>query len=291
MVNKSDQLKVGEKYKTLELKITKDLNDQFLKSLDCLEDRFQEFIHPGLLFNFCSITKSPSFSLEAGIAAVAAKFESVFHQAVKVNSRLKIQWEVVDVYERRSRTYQVCDVTIWDSDNLVMERKLTNTFIGGAYLEKRVQWEKDNAYRRSVPMTSFPQQRYEIVGKERRLSMQKMRLFSGGDPGLDWPARNIHTDREVSIRSGIGRPVASGFMFEGYLSELLISFFGKFFFQGGSFRAVAIDMAGDGDSVIPKMVLEDGLNPSSNEKIMAGIWCENQYGNKIMIGEAAVPKL
>jgi len=285
----SDQLKIGEKYEPLELTVSRDLNHQFLKALDSTDSRYEELVHPGLLVNFCSITQSPSFALDQGIATVAAKFETIFHLPIKLNSRLTIEWNVIDVYERRSRLYQVCGVRVKNADLLALERKITNTFIGGVYLERRVQWEKDSAYRRSIPMSSFPQQGYEIVGRKRQLSMELMRLYSGGVPGPRWPARNIHTDREISIRSGIGRPVASGFMFEGYLIELLTCFFGAAFFQGGKMGVTAIDMAGDGDTIIPKMVLKKEYESKISEGVDAELWCENQYGNRIAVGGASFP--
>lgn len=275
-------------YEVLELRVSKSMNQQFMRSLDCVDKRYESVIHPGLILNFCSITQSPSFSLEEGVSAVAAKFQSTFYREVEVGSRLSVAWKVLDVYERRSRLYQVCQVSVTSSGSLILERKITNTFIGGVYLERRVKWEKETAYRRSIPLSEFPRQGYEIVGVKRPLSLEKMQLYSGGVPGPLWPARNIHTDREISIRSGIGRPVASGFMFEGYLVELLTCFFGEHFIRNGTTQVVAIDMAGDGDTVIPKMVLKDFSLKDRGNEIEAEIWCENQYGNRIMIGKASV---
>jgi hypothetical protein len=289
MEKRSDQLEKGEKYETLELRVSKNLNQQFLKALDCNDNFYESIIHPGLILNFCSITQSPSFSLEKDISAVGAKFQSVFLKPLEVNSRLTIDWTVLDHYERRSRKYQVCEVSVMHNGSLIMERKITNTFIGVVYLERRVKWEKETAYRRSVPLSEFPDQGYEIVGKKKQLTIEQLRLYSGGIPGLGWPVRNIHTDREISIRSGIGRPVASGMMFEAYLVELLKSFFGDRFFHGGTNRVIAIDMAGDGDSVIPKMVLKNYSIDNTGNEILADIWCENQYGNRIMIGKASIP--
>lgn len=288
----SDQLKIGEKYEPLELTLSKELNDQFVRALDCTDSPYEELVHPGVILNFCSITQSPSFTLDEGIAAVGAKFASVFHQPIRVESRLTIDWHVTDVYERRSRTYQVCRVSVKNDDILIMERTIKNTFIGGVYLERRVQWEKDSAYRRSIPMSSFPEQGYEIIGRNRQLSIDRMRLYSGGMSGFDWPARNIHTDRSISIRSGVGRPVASGLMFEGYLVELITCFFGEGFFFGGKTWVTAIEMAGDGDTVIPKMVLKKVCECKASDSVEADLWCENQYGKKIMVGGASfsVPK-
>ena len=289
MVKKSDQLMPGEQYEPLELRIEKDLNKQFLRALDCNDSFYEKFVHPGVILNFCSITQSPSFTLEDGIAAVAAKLKSTYHQPVPIGSHLTITWSILDVYERRSRIYQVAEVKVKDADTLIMERKIINTFVGGLYLQRRVEWEKETAYRRSITLSSFPQQGYEIVGKKKQMFIEHMRLYSGGVSGPTWPSRNIHTDREISIRSGIGRPVASGFMFEAYLVELLVNFFGESFFHCGKTDLTVIDMAGDGDTVIPKMALKEHYGQGNNyTEISADLWCENQYGNKIILGEGLV---
>jgi hypothetical protein len=160
--------------------------------------------------------------------------------------------------------------------------------IGGKYLEKRVEWERKVGYRSAIPISKFPVEGYSIVGKEKRLSLENFRIYSGGLPGANWPKRNIHTDREVSIRSGIGRPVASGMMFEGFLVDLLLNFCGDSFQYGGQMSTIAINMAGDGDIVIPKMVIKEKKTAvgTIKGKTVYDIWCENQYNNKVMIGSA-----
>ncbi|MCF8070589.1 MAG: hypothetical protein K9L30_18570 [Desulfobacterales bacterium] len=286
----SDELNIGDKYETLKVKISRPLNLQFLNSLGSSNDeRFDAHVHPGVLFNFCSITQSPSFKLEDGLAAVGAKFETVFYNPLRIEETYIIDWEVIDVYEKRSRTFQVCKVIVRDaSDAVVMKRKITNTFIGGKYLEKRVKWEKKEGYRSAVPISDFPKEGYSIVGEEKRLTIGKLRNYSGGLPGPTWPIRNIHTDREISIRSGVGKPIASGMMFESYLFELLYRFCGDVIYDNGEMATIAIHMAGDGDVVTPKMVIIDRYQDDSDSKYYTKykIWCENQYSNKVMIGEA-----
>jgi len=286
MTVNSDKLKPGDQYDALELHVSSDLNKQYLKALNSNDERYEKFIHPGLILNFSSITQSPSFKLESEIAAVGAKFESIFYKPAKVGSRLRFEWAVTETYERRSRVYQLSEIQIKCDGSMIMKRKITNTFIGGEYLDRRVKWEKEKAYRRSVPISSFPKQGYEIIGIKRKLSLEQMSLFSGGAPGPLWPVRNIHTDREISIRSGIGRPIASGLMFEAYLMEMLINFCGDRIYNSGNTKTVAIDMAGDGDTIIPKMVLKEPISQINSSGMIADIWCENQYGNKIMIGGA-----
>jgi hypothetical protein len=288
-MKRSDQLEKGEEYAPLTLHISKELNNQFLKSLDVEKDeRYEKIVHPGLIFNFCSITQSPSFYLENDIAAVGAKFNSSFVRPAIVDEKIQILWKVKEVYERRSRLYQNCEVKVEASPgDVILRRNIVNTFIGGEYLARRVAWEKETGYRRALNTSDFPSQGYEIVGRERSLTIEKMRFFSGGIPGLGWPLRNIHTDREVSIRSGIGKPVASGMMFESYIIELLICFLGDAWFDGGKSQVIAIEMAGDGDKAVPKAAIHPDSTFIKKGDLRMDLWCDNQYRNKIMLGNAS----
>ena len=125
-----------------------------------------------------------------------------------------------------------------------------------------------------------------VKQKKRELTLEKQRYYSGGLPGPNWPDRNIHTDREFSIRSGVGKPIASGLMFESYLAELMINFFGEDWFRYGKTDVIAIDMAGDGDTIIPKAVLKAKEIVEKGINIDIDLWCENQFGNKMMVGNA-----
>lgn len=286
-MKRSDLLEVGERYESLVVHVKPELNKQFVKALDASSPRYGEIVHPGLFINFSSITQSPSFYLEKDVAAVGAKFEANFINPGKVDGTFRFSWAVSEVYERRSRKYQICDVSVKDNSGLeIMRRRINNTFIGGEYLERRIKWEKETGYRRAVQTSDFPQQGYEIVGTPRALTMEKQRWFSGGLPGPKWPARNIHTDREISIRSGIGRPIASGLMFEAYLGELMIDFFGEHWLTHGEAKVIAVDMAGEGDIVVPKAVIDSWKPQKRASEVSLNIWCENQYKNKVMVGTA-----
>jgi acyl dehydratase len=289
MIKTADKMQPGDTYEPLILSLSAELNEQFLQALDAQHDRYHKIVHPGVLLNFCSITQSPSFCVQDQVAAVAAKFGCTFVRPTQIGEKVRISWKVCDVYERRSRLYQIAEVLVEAEldGSTILRREINNTFIGGQYLGKRVKWEKETGYRRALNKKGFPRQGYEIVGKRKTLTMEKLQQFSGGIPGLGWPARNIHTDREFSIRSGIGRPVASGFMFEAYLQELLIDFTGESWFGSGRLQVTAIEMAGDGDTVIPKATIEASFAEGANRVTQYHVWVENQYGNTVMIGSAS----
>ena len=285
MFKRSDHLQVGEEYQPLVLTVTRELNNRFQEALDDCHPRYQEIVHPGVFLAYASITKSPSFSLPDRVQAVGAKMELECSNPGLIGATYTINWKVSEVYEKRSRIYQISDVTIRDdSGTEIMRRKINNTFIGGEHLERRVKWEQETNYRHRDSPANPPQAGYEIVGKPKELTMKEMRLFSGGPPGPDWPARNIHTFREVAIRSGIGKPIASGLMFEAYMIEFMLDIFGENWLNTGKAKVVFIEMAGEGDTLLPKAVIKSKYIHGSNAEINLELWCENQYGNKLMVG-------
>jgi len=69
---------------------------------------------------------------------------------------------------------------------------------------------------------------FEFRGTMKTVTSFRTWLFSGGWPPFDgWPARNVHTDAEFAKRCGLPGRAASGAMFQGYLTELMISLFGE----------------------------------------------------------------
>jgi len=288
MKSTSDKLQVGDRYDSLVIKITHEMNKQVLKALDDFHPRYNDIIHPGLLMSLCSITKSPSFSLSENVAAVTAKFECTYLCPARVGKAFTFSWEVKEVIEKRSRIYQLSDVLVTDEDGKdVMHRTINNTFIGGEHLKRRVEWEAKVGFKReSVTQRDFPKEGYEIVGKPKQLTMENLQYYSGGPIGPTWPVRNIHTDREISIRSGIGKPVASGMMFEAFMTELMIDFLGDNWFEKGKMNVVCIEMAGDGDTIIPKAIITQKLFAKLEAEICMKVWCENENRHVIAIGSA-----
>lgn len=286
MATRSDQLEVGHRLDPLELTVTPERNRQFVEALDDYNPAFRTIVHPGLFFCMASFTRSPSFQLPDRIQAVGAKMESEFIRPGKVGENYRIEWEVTDTYNKRSRIYQVTNVTILGPDDEpIMRRKHVNTFIGGDHLERRVRWEIEANHRHESQKAVFPEEGFEVVGRPRLLSIEKMLLYSGGfRDNAQWPTSNFHTNREISIRSGVGRPVASGLMFESFLTGLMVDFCGLGFLETGRTRVVFTKIAGDGDTVIPKAVIASAGKKPEGTGMELRTWCEDQYGDLVTVG-------
>lgn len=127
----------------------------------------------------------------------------------------------------------------------------------------------------------------EFSSKLKTVTEERVYAFSGGFPkGPDWPKKNIHTDLEFAKSCGLPTRAASGAMFEGYLTELMIDLFGHNWLSGGKMELKFIAIVDTGDRLLPKAVVQSKHVDSSGARFIMDVWCQNQHGNKVVIGTA-----
>lgn len=126
---------------------------------------------------------------------------------------------------------------------------------------------------------------YEISGSPKTVTEERVYLFSGGlRQELGWPRKNIHTDLEFAKSRGLPTRVASGAMFEGYLTELMIDLFGINWLRDGKMNLTFIAIVNTGDTLVPKAVVQSRRVESSGVRFIMEVWCENQLGKKVVVG-------
>ncbi len=135
----ADQLGIGEEFEPYQFRVTPEFNHQYLEAVDDHHRRYLEetelgspIVHPALFLNYCSITKSPSFCLPPGIAAVVAKDEIEYLNPGRVGKNFRVSWKVVDTYTKRGRTYQVTEIWVIDEDGMeILRRRMNCTYMAG----------------------------------------------------------------------------------------------------------------------------------------------------------------
>ncbi len=138
---RADQYDVGESFEPLEFEVTREFNENFLHAVEDLHPRYMQgsddgppMVHPALFVNFSNVTRSPSFFLPPGMAAIHSHESVEFHAPGSVGRRFTVSWNVVEKYERRGRLYQAVETPIVDdSGSPVLIRVATNTYMGGPY--------------------------------------------------------------------------------------------------------------------------------------------------------------
>lgn len=136
-------------------------------------------------------------------------------------------------------------------------------------------------------ITKETQEGYEVSGNLKTVTEERVYAFSGGfsqDPG--YPKKNIHTDLEVAKSCGLPSRAASGAMFEGYLTELMIYLFGENWLTGGKMSLTFIAIVDPGDRLLPKAIVRSRHVEGSGVRCVMDVWCENQHGNKVVVGTA-----
>lgn len=133
----ANQVGVGDGFVPYEFCVTKELNQQYLEAVEDQHPRYQKIVHPALLIAQSNVTRSPSFQLPSGMAAVHAKEQVEYLNPGRVGKTFQVCWGVVDVYEKRGRQYQVKEVWITDEDGIaILRRRITDTYIAGEGMVK-----------------------------------------------------------------------------------------------------------------------------------------------------------
>ena len=113
----ADALIAGDVFETLEFKVSEEMNESSLQAEE----------------NFSNHTRSPSFKLPLGVAAVHAREVVEFLGSARVGDKLTVQWHVTDTFERRSRPFQVVEAVIVSPTGPAIRRLSTYTYMGGPY--------------------------------------------------------------------------------------------------------------------------------------------------------------
>jgi acyl dehydratase len=307
---RADLYKTGEEFEPLEYRVTPEWNAQFREALEAYYPRYEEenasgtpLVVPGLFIANSNVTRSPGFRVDPGMAAVHAKEEVEYMNPGRVGKKFVVTWKVLDYYQKRDRPFQTKEALIADEDGLrILRRRLTDTYMGGPYKgakgdespgerpdepqrPTRFGHAKGEESRDMVPITKDALEGSEFAGRVRTVTLERINLFSGGYPrGPNWPAKNIHTDLEAAKRCGLKTRAASGAMFEGYLADLMVDLFGVDWLNYGTMKLAFINVVDKDDMVIPKGIVKSKEMVDSSVEFTLDLWCENQYGIKVVVG-------
>lgn len=131
------------------------------------------------------------------------------------------------------------------------------------------------------------QEGYEVAGNLKTVTEERVYAFSGGfSRDIGYPKKNIHTDLAFAKSCGLPSRAASGAMFEGYLTELMIGLFGENWLRGGKMSLTFIAIVDIGDTLLPRAVIRDKQVEGFGVQFDLNVWCENQRGEKVVVGTA-----
>jgi hypothetical protein len=133
---KSYEWPIGFELEPFEYVASSALCDQYLYALAQYDDRYtkgdRREVAPGLLLNMCNRTRSPSYNLDAHTGGLHARDEVSFYRPAYVGDRIRVQWKVVDRYEKRGRTYVVVEVLVQNQNQeILLKRRSHETYTSG----------------------------------------------------------------------------------------------------------------------------------------------------------------
>ena len=123
-----------------------------------------------------------------------------------------------------------------------------------------------------------------LTGSLKRLGRARIYANSAGligDPGF--PRIGYHTDDSAGRAAGFSSMLVSGTMIEGYLLQLLVSTFDDRWFHGGKLDVRFLKPVYEDDEI-----RAHGLVRSvDGTRVELEVWCENQRGEKVLVGTAS----
>ena len=130
------EMTVGDHYAPLEFTVTPSMNELFLYAIQDYHPRYWQetedgppIVHPVLLLQMSPRTRSPSWNLAPGMGSVLGQESTAFITPGRADQTFRVEWTILDVYEKRGRPYHNTETLIHDASGaLIMRRQLHSTF-------------------------------------------------------------------------------------------------------------------------------------------------------------------
>lgn len=123
---------------------------------------------------------------------------------------------------------------------------------------------------------------FKIEPIVKHLTLDKMRLYRS-----QWPhIRSWHNDYEVAQSWGVDKPLAFASQVMEYLGEMLVKFFGEGYI-GGDLSVSIIKSVLPEDTITTTGIVRNKVVDGKDIRLILEVWCENQDGDKILVGQAS----
>jgi hypothetical protein len=123
---------------------------------------------------------------------------------------------------------------------------------------------------------------YQLEPVVKKVMLDKMRLYRS-----QWPRiRNWHNDYTIAQKWGVDQPLVFASQIMEYFGELLIKFFGTGYL-GGTLSLAIIKSAWPDDRITVQGIVREKAIEDERVRLILDVWCENQQGEKVMVGTAS----
>ncbi len=225
------------------------------------------------------------------IAGLHAREELELFGPLKLGQRLILEGAFTDKFVRRGKGYTVLTAEARDMNGKVLVRNkgievfripqglvpgqrtaqpegavVTGNIPAGAPVVETAS--------RNTPVGAALPAITEVV------TFEQMTIFSFG-------TRNIHTDRESAEAAGLAAPIAQGLMSTGYLSKLLVNFFGTHWFLTGQTSHAFVKPVEIDDVITARGLVRERVQEPEGVRLVLDVWCRNRQGEMVTVGTAS----
>ena len=134
----------------------------------------------------------------------------------------------------------------------------------------------------------------ELTGPVRVMTAERIQwydsaMLSAAKGELAQVAVNIHTDEDYAKSQGLPAIIADGMISTNWCSEMLIEHFGMDYVEHGELRTKFIKPIFLGVTVFVRGKVTSAIPQQSGAVVYAlDIWCEDEKGVKLTVGDAKV---
>ncbi len=225
------------------------------------------------------------------VAGLHARDDLELLGPVKLGQRVILQGAFTDKFIRRGKGYTVLTAEVRDTNGKVLVRhKGTEVFRipQGLVPGQRTAKPEGPAVTGEVPAgapVAETASRNIPVGAALPavsdvVTFEQMTVFSFG-------TRNIHTDREAAVAAGLPAPIAQGLMSTGYISKMLVNFFGTHWFLTGQTSHAFLKTVEINDVITARGLLREKVKEADGVRLVLDVWCRNQKGEMTTVGTAS----
>jgi acyl-CoA thioesterase FadM len=222
----------------LEFSISEQTQAQYLEALEDYHLRYvlgqhamPPMIHPGILLGYSNATRSPSFE-GPNTQWVHLREHTTFRAAARLADKLIVRWRVEEHKEWLGRLLTRVSCTVSRDDGTrILDRDMWGLHSSPRAGQQQVtagSQQDSGPERPTEGRLSLNPASWQIPGRQKRITGERIKLFSGGK------AQNLHTSDAIAREAGLPSAVASAAQGMGYLCEFMIDNLGEGWLAGGS---------------------------------------------------------
>jgi acyl dehydratase len=225
------------------------------------------------------------------VAGLHARDELELFGPIKLGQRITLEGAFTDKFVRRGKGYTVLTAEARDAQGKVLVRhkgvevfRIPQGLVPGQRTATPEGFAVSGEIPAAAPIAESASRDTPvgaaIPGVSDVVTFEQMTIFSFG-------TRNIHTDRESAVKAGLPAPIAQGLMSTGYVSKMLVNFFGKHWFMTGRTSHAFLKTVEINDVITARGLVRERVKDGDGVRLVLDVWCRNQKGEMTTVGTAS----